>query len=419
MRYEAIVCRLHNVRVHPNADRLKLATAHGHQVVVGLDHSEGELGLFFGPDGQLSEEYANANDLVSYSDPVTGEKKGGYFAKNRRVRSQKFRGEKSEGYFATIDSLSFTGSPLLVTEGETFSEFGGVPICNKYFTPATLRAMKGGTKATKKVNICFAEHVDTEKFKYYPINSISEDAILYFTEKVHGTSGRYGYVLEEEKLKRTLRDRILRRTRVATSYRYLNGTRRTTLVDGAEGYYGDESFRRNATKGIELHKGEVLYFELVGYTTTGATIMADQDTTKLKDKEISKRYGKLMRYSYGCEPGQTRMFIYRITRVNEDGVAIDLSWPQVKQRAAELGLEVVPELSPPVVMGELLQPDLYVEQLTEGVSILDSSHIREGVVVRIESSNGTEFVKNKSFVFGLLEGYLKEADDYVDLEEAS
>jgi hypothetical protein len=124
--YSAIVCKV-NTRPHPNADRLLLGTAHGYQVVVGLDTQDGELGVFFAADGQLSEQMCEANDLIGYTDPETGERKGGFFAKNRRVRSQKFRGEKSDGYWTSLSSLSWTGANLSdLREGDQFTELNGL-----------------------------------------------------------------------------------------------------------------------------------------------------------------------------------------------------------------------------------------------------------------------------------------------------
>ena len=192
-------------------------------------------------------------------------------------------------------------------------------------------------------------------------------------------------------------------------------------------FYGKEEFRYNAVKNIEgqLHKGEILYFELVGYTETGQPLMSDQDASKLKDKEITKRYGKKMHYSYGCVPGNCELYVYRITRTNEDGDSIELSWPQVKARCNELGIKFVPELTKtPIVYGvDWGGPTVlaeFVELFTDGSSTLDDSHIREGVVVRVEQPDGnTDWYKNKSFTFGVLEGFWKESDDAVDLEEIS
>ena len=50
-------------------------------------------------------------------------------------------------------------------------------------------------------------------------------------------------------------------------------------------------------------------------------------------------------------------------------------------------------------------------------SILDSNHLREGVVVRVDHDGGTDFYKHKGFYFGVLEGYLKEDPNFIDAEE--
>lgn len=428
--YEAIVCRLENVRKHPNADRIKLADANGFQVVVGLDSQDGDLGVFFPSDGQLSEEMCKANDLVGYTDPITHERRGGYFPKSRRVRSQNFRGEKSEGYWTPVSAFDFVGK-INLNEGDKFTELNGIPICNKYYTPATLRQMASASTKPRKDNKCFAKHVDTVQIKY--VDSIPEGSILYFTEKLHGTSGRVGRVIEDVPVKRNVLDRILRRTRTEKKYVTLIGTRNTVLGESATGFYGNEQFRRDSVESFKdkLHKGEVVYYELVGYTTTGSLIMGAQDTSSLKDKTIVKRFGPKMIYKYGQPEGTCGLYVYRITRTDEDGNAIDLSWPQVKKRAGELGIKTVPELDDiPWVFGEILSADWtetvdmdlvndYLSNKMEGSSKLDDTHIREGVVMRIENEYGTTFVKSKSFTFGLLEGYLKDSDDYVDLEEAS
>lgn len=107
MSYQAVVCELRNTRKHPNADRIKLATVLGNQVVIGLEHRDGEVGIFFPVDGQLSEQFCTAHDLVRRKDPVTGENVGGFFNKNRKVRAQKFRGQISEGGWGILKHKSF------------------------------------------------------------------------------------------------------------------------------------------------------------------------------------------------------------------------------------------------------------------------------------------------------------------------
>lgn len=187
MSYQAIVARLENVREHPNADRLKLADVRGVQLVVGLDATEGELGIFFPEDGQLTDEYCVANDL--YPRFENGERVGGgFFDPNRRVRAKSFRGQRSTGYFTSIDSVSYTGVDLdLLVEGVTFDKLNDHDICNKYFSPKTLKAMAASGGRLRKSSIMFPPHVDSLRYQYSEDIIFQPGNIIYLTEKLHGT----------------------------------------------------------------------------------------------------------------------------------------------------------------------------------------------------------------------------------------
>jgi len=68
MSYEAIVAPIVNVREHPNADRLNLSTAAGHNVVISKDTEEGTLGIFFPSDGELGHEMCYENNLYRHTE---------------------------------------------------------------------------------------------------------------------------------------------------------------------------------------------------------------------------------------------------------------------------------------------------------------------------------------------------------------
>jgi hypothetical protein len=402
----------------------------GHQVVVGLDTQDNELGVFFPTDGQLSHLMCEWNNLYSGSAraklgwPVVDGEKYGFFSDKRRVRAQKFRGEKSDGFWCPMSYLDWVEGYDwdLLKEGDTFTKLGDVEICRKYYTPATLRAMANAGKAGKSKayrEVVFPEHVDTGQFRYNA-HRVPANAVVYITEKLHGTSGRYGHVQEFTERPWFWQRWLYGKTK--TEWKHLSGSRRVVLekADGP-GYYGSNTFRENLVNGLQLHKGEVLYFEIVGDVAVGQSIMPAH-TVKDELKDLKKVYGDKMEYRYGCVPGEHKMFVYRITRLNEDGIETDLSWPQVQQRCAELNLMTVPEI------GRLFLIDSeqgrqhlqqVVETATDGPSTLDPRQIREGVCVRVEGKDGTLFLKNKSWAFGVLEGYIKDAEDYVDLEEAS
>lgn len=426
MTYEAIITKVTNVRKHPNADRIQLANAQGCQVVVGLDVQEGDLGVFFPIDGQLSLEYATANDLVAGVD-AEGNRTGGFFDKQRRVRAQNFRGERSEGYWTTLDTLSFVllSHRMPLKDGDRFAELNGVPICNKYFTPATLARKVGGQGKLAKSNKFFAKHIDTEQLKHH-IDEIPDGSVIYLTTKLHGTSHRVGRVLEKSAIPQTRLQRLLRRpVKHTEDYTVLNGTRNVVLSEVARdsGFYGTDEFRYNAVRGWSehLHDGEIVYGEIVGYTTTGQSIMGVHQTDSLK--AIKKQYGPSITYKYGQLEGTCKFFAYRVVKVGTDGNVVELTWPQVKQRCKSLGVSHVPDEDNSPFIYDSSQRDILLKDLSELIerpSVLDSSHIEEGVVIRVEQPDGkTNFYKSKAFTFGVLEGWGKLDDSSVDLEEIS
>jgi hypothetical protein len=111
------------------------------------------------------------------------------------------------------------------------------------------------------------------------------------------------------------------------------------------------------------------------------------------------------------------IYVYRIAHTNDDGVAIDLPWEQVEARCEILGLKTVPEYARFIYDGDRDKLSDMMDTASVGSSVIDDRHIREGAVLRIESGDGVKFLKLKSHTFGLLEGYIKEQDDYIDMEE--
>lgn len=164
MTYKAIVARIHT-RPLPGADNLVIGTCGAYQVIVGKETTDGQLGIFFESDGQISEEFARQNDLVRRKNE-DGTTAGGMFEQNRRVRSIKLRGAKSEGFWCPLDKIAYTGVKMSeLTDGFQFDELNGHPICNKYFTPATHQARSPKSRKTQRDNAMFHKHIDTGMFK--------------------------------------------------------------------------------------------------------------------------------------------------------------------------------------------------------------------------------------------------------------
>jgi hypothetical protein len=419
MAYQAMIARV-KVRPHPNADRLQLGTVLGSQVVIGLDTQDNELGVFFPCDGVLCYEHLVANDLLPRFDEKTGKRiGGGYFDPKGRVRAQKFRGEKSEGFFAPLSTLKWTGVKIeKLKEGDAFEELNGKKVCEKWINPATLQArQKQNPRVIIKENPLFLEHVDTRQFRY-EVDNIPDGSIIYISEKLHGTSHRLAHILDEKPFPKWIAPIAkLLHIKPKKVYRHLNGSRRVNLeYRKGISFYGTDEFRFNLTRDIQLHKDETIYGEIVGYVGQDQPIMAQP----IEDKDLQKKYGNRMIYKYGCPIGTSALFIYRITRINPDGKIVDLSWYQMVNRCNELRLHHVPPIFGPVIYykDEMDKLKDTVELLAEGDSCLDPSHIKEGVVIRVETPKGdTYWLKNKQFIFKVLEGIAKEKE-IVDMEEA-
>ena len=429
--YKATVLRIKNVRPHPNADRVKLATCHGNQVVVGLEVEEGHMGVYFPCDGQLSHEFCHANNLYREASlNKFPDEKGGMFDANRRVRAQKFRGEISDGFWVPLHQFGFIQVSGLDVEGFEFDEWCGVHICNKYVNPNTIvAAQQNKNKKAKvaKTSVMFKEHFDTEHFGKY-LHEFKNDEQIIITEKLHGTSGRVAHALIDREL--TWKDKLAKfiGARIKDQdWGYLNGTRRVVLEETSGTQYHDPTIREIAFSKFKdnLRKGETVYFEIVGFETTGVSIMPGVDVTKLNDKELLRKYGNLMYYSYGCAPRTCEIYVYRITITNEDGQSVDLSWNDVKSRCSEIGVKYVPEIACMTVnsLGEDdrdKQDELFklVDEYAQGDSLIDNGHLREGVCVRIDQYGiKPKVYKHKSFNFKVLEGIIKDSG-VVDSEEA-
>jgi RNA ligase (TIGR02306 family) len=429
--YKATVLRIKNVRPHPNADRVKLATCHGNQVVVGLDVEEGHMGVYFPCDGQLSHEFCHANNLYREASlNKFPDEKGGMFDANRRVRAQKFRGEISDGFWVPLHQFGFIQVSGLDVEGFEFDEWCGVHICNKYVNPNTIvAAQQNKNKKAKvaKTSVMFKEHFDTEHFGKY-LHEFKNDEQIIITEKLHGTSGRVAHALIDREL--TWKDKLAKFIGAKVKdqdWGYLSGTRRVVLEETSGTQYHDPTIREIAFSKFKdnLRKGETVYFEIVGFETTGVSIMPAVDVTKLNDKELLRKYGNLMYYSYGCAPRTCEIYVYRITITNEDGQSVDLSWNDVKSRCSEIGVKYVPEIACMTVnsLGEDdrdKQDELFklVDAYAQGDSLIDNGHLREGVCVRIDQYGiKPKVYKHKSFNFKVLEGIIKDSG-VVDAEEA-
>ena len=223
---------------------------------------------------------------------------------------------------------------------------------------------------------------------------------------------------------------------------YVSGTRRVVLDTFDGGFYGSNAFREPHAKKFEgkLWKGETVYYEVVGFTDTGAPIMGSCSNDKL-GKDFVKQYGKETVFSYGCVPDgakfynkaaedlatklnehaeekilpQSDIYVYRMTMTNEDGNVVEYTPDFMRYRCELMGVKYVPSLwsgfipqnpaskdDPTITAGEWIQNK--AELYYDGPDPVGKTHVREGVVVRIINRPKFAAYKHKNFDFKVLSG---------------
>lgn len=456
--YTAFITRIKNLHKHPNADRLQIGECFGNAVVVSMEYKDNQLGIYFPSDGQLSVEFAEANNLLRKKDDA-GNNIGGYMDPNKRnVTAIKLRGEKSDGLFLPLNSLESFGDITTLKEGDKIDVFNGKEICKKYIPHKQNRigSVSVGNKTRKtKAPIAplFMEHADTEQLAYN-LGAFKPGDEIEITLKMHGTSQRTGYLPTLKGYKRNIIDRLLRREGTPIyDWGYVSGTRRVVLENYDGGYYGDNAFREVHSKIFEgkLEKGETVYYEVVGFTDTSAPIMATCSNKKLNDKEFIKQYGEDTVFSYGCNPEgaqnmyghdeegpfaikcavpKSDIYVYRMTMTNEDGFVVEYTPDFMRYRCEQMGIKTVPvfyngfippeisevplsENEKPLKFSNYITPGDWVKEKAElfydGPDPVGKTHIREGVVVRIINRPKFCAYKHKNWFFKALSGISLEA----------
>ena len=487
MAYTAFITRIKNLRQHPNADRLQMGECFGNTVIVSMDYTDNQIGIYFPSDGQLSVAFAEANNLLRKKDDA-GNNIGGYMdADKRNVTAIKLRGEKSDGLFLPLSSLESFGDITTLHEGDRVDNFNGHEICCKYVPKRNHRhggVSQGNRTRKKKVDVAplFVEHADTEQLAYN-LGAFKPGDEIEITLKMHGTSQRTGYLprvtdyiapsLAWEILDRKFLFKLFKPTKKMIEWAenkkepvydwgYVSGTRRTVLENYDGGYYGSNEFREQHSKFFEgkLWKGEEIFYEVVGFTHTGAPIMATADNKKLNDKEFVKQYGKTTTFSYGCanqaipavmkapemvevSPAvpQSDIYVYRMTMTNEDGDTVEYTPDFMRYRCEQMGVKTVPVMWKGTIREDLRTEDFFVdennefsdwvyassagdwiknkaEQFYDGPDPIGKTHVREGVVVRILNRPKFCAYKHKNWSFKALEGIVKVEADAPDMEEA-
>lgn len=430
------VVKVNELRKHPNADRLNIATFFGNDTCVSLDVAKGEIGIYFPVDLQLSEEFCLENHLLRKKPDGTPDT--GYMdPKKRNVTAVRLRGEKSDGLYLSLKCVAYTGINLdELNIGDTVTTLNGHEICKKYIPIRKHHSADNKVNRTRKKRVpvapLFVEHADTEQLAYN-MNAFKNGDLVEITLKMHGTSGRTGYLPRlvdivptnvlavfcevkdrERKLNKLQKAMITyfdKHSKPKYDWGLVSGTRRTVLDSFDGGFYGSNEFREKHEKTFEgkLHKDETVYYEIVGFTDDGTPIMPKANNKKLNNKEFIKQYGEKTVFSYGCDPDNKKsdLYVYRMTTTNEDGDVVEYTPDFMRYRCEQMGVKCVPLLWRGFIPEEV-NPGEYIKEIAEkyydGPDPVGKTHVREGVVCRILNRPGFAAYKHKNYDFKCLSG---------------
>lgn len=329
--------RVTKIYPHPNADKLDFIEVQGWRCIVSRGSVEkGDWGAYFPIDSVLPDNIMN----VAFKDAKIKPKDG-------RVKTVKIRGEIAQGLFLPRKLLPVF--PAYPQEGQDLAEVLQV---TKYEPPVKelplcMQTSKKGTR--KKANPNFKEYTNLQHLKWFA-NVFEVGEPVAITEKVHGTSARYGFVP-------TVADTWWKRLKAAIGllpkFEFVYGSRKVQLQSKSHrttSYYGTDVWGSMCEQlnlpGV-LEEGEVVYGEIYG-------------------PGIQKGY------DYGVPAGERRFVVYD---VQKDGRFLNHN--ELVAWCAETGLAMVPTL----YTGPF--SDTEVEVATNGNSLLDiGTKVREGCVVR-------------------------------------
>lgn len=161
------VCKIRDVKNHPDADKLDLAIVKGWQVVVGRDQfKEGDLIVYIPMDAVVPTELADKWNVRNY---LTGQNRD-------RVRCARLRGEMSYGLIIENEYGWIEGK-------DASSDYG----ITKYIAPVRATAADAAPR-----DILFPTFTDIENINNFPDVFVEGEEIVAL-EKIDGTCCRVGF----------------------------------------------------------------------------------------------------------------------------------------------------------------------------------------------------------------------------------
>lgn len=348
----------------------------GFQAIVSKETREGELGILFTAETQLSEDFVSNNNLYRHSEKNKDPEKKGYLEDNRRVKAMRFRGHRSDALFMPLESLEYTGVDVSeLNVGDTFDTLNNKEICKKYTVKRESRSAveKNKNKVFKRVDEKFLpEHYDTENY-WRNCHNIKGTQNIIVTQKLHGTSIRIANTIARRKLK--LKERLAKKAGVQVSeveFAHVYGSRKVIkdINNPNQNHYYEVDIY--SSEGIKLDakipENFIVYGELIGWVPEKGPIQKN--------------------YTYRIPEGTCELYVYRVAVVTHQGLLVDLSWEQVKEFCKDRDIKVVPELwkgqHRSFKVDNFMDKNYFKEGYKNAVPLDSNSPCDEGVCIRVD-----------------------------------
>lgn len=416
--YLAKVVEIKELRKHSNADRLQMTSINFQDVILGMNAQVGDLYVFFPIECEISDKLLSFTSSYRHGHLNKDVNTLGFFEDNGRVRAVKLRGERSMGYMIPLKEVADCyDSDIVDFPIETeFDMIGDEVIMKKYqIEVKNVAQARLGKKPiiSRLVEGQVHLHVDTENLRNC-VYEIKPDDQISITYKLHGTSFWVSNVLVKRKLNLMEKFAKLLKFKIQeTEYDFVYGSRKVVKneyeTQDKQDFYGYDLWCdiKDELKD-SIPKGYTIYGECVGYTKNGAMIQSG--------------------YDYGCDQGQKKIYVYRITITNEDGLVYNLTTNETKEFCERNNLNYVPLFF--IGKGSEIVPngtddwhkDFIVkleDQYTDKDCYICKNKVpEEGIVVRRDFAHQFTAYKLKGFRF--LEFETSELDKgVVDLESSN
>lgn len=409
--YLAQVVQVTDLRPHPNADRLQIATVSHCDVITGLNAQIGDIYLYFPLECVISPKFLSWSN--SYEDKEQNADKSikGFFHKSSRVRAVKLRGTYSNGYIVPIVVFQqfvkeIYGKSLDLPAVHTSFD----TVCDELFVWKYIVPIKqaneprqGKTKGKiKKFNRVipgmFAFHEDTKNLRH-EIEELQPTDYIAITDKMHGSNGIVANTLVYKQL--SWWQKLLNKIGAKIPDREYGSlySSRTVIKDAktnpeaGAGWYGEDIWGIVAERVFpKLDKGVRVSGEIIGWTPSGKMIQPG--------------------YDYGIPQNQLDFVVFKVDITNADGETFTLSHPQLVEYCSRKGFRIpdcfyygraqdlFPELDTEHhwhdnFLRKLEQTFLGKKELRN----IDKTKPAEGVIISIQKPLGWKALKLKDLEF--------------------